>query len=132
VEQSKIKSFLLTNTFKRNTLAIKMKKTLIIAVILLSGCSWSKSDIAWGVASTLATSADFYTTSEFLENPNNYELNPILGKHPSNSEIFMVLATGQVITLIIAHLFPTLRPYILGGKTAISGGWAIHNSRLED
>ena len=62
-------------------LAIKMKKTLIIAVILLSGCSWSKSDIAWGVASTLATGADFYTTSEFLENQNNYEMNPILGKH---------------------------------------------------
>ena len=108
-----------------------MKKTLIIAVILLSGCSWSKSDIAWGVASTLATGADFYTTSEFLETPNNYELNPILGKHPSNSEIFIVLATGQVIALTISHFYPKLRPYILGGKTAISCGWAIHNSQLD-
>ena len=109
-----------------------MKKyTPIILIILLSGCSWSKSDIAWGVASTLATGADFYTTSEFLENPNNYEMNPILGKHPSNSEVFMVLATSQIIVLTIAHFCPTLRPYILGGKTAISGGWAIYNSRLE-
>ena len=109
----------------------KMKKTLIIVVVLISGCSWSKSDIAWGVASTLATGADFYTTSKMLENPNNYEMNPILGKHPSNSEVFMVLATSQIIVLTIAHFCPTLRPYILGGKTAISGGWAIYNSRLE-
>ena len=121
----------MTSTFKESMLAINMKKTLIIAVILLSGCSWSKSDIAWGVASTLATGADFYTTSEFLENPNNYEMNPILGKHPSNSEVFMVLATSQIIVLTIAHFCPTLRPYILGGKTAISGGWAIHNSQLD-
>ena len=108
-----------------------MKKILIICVIFISGCSWSKSDIAWGVASTLATGADFYTTSQMLENPTNHEMNPILGEHPSNSEIFMVLATGQIIVLTIAHFYPTLRPYILGGKTAISGGWAIHNSRLE-
>ena len=109
-----------------------MKKyTPIILIILFSGCSWSKSEISWGVASTLATGADFYTTSEMLENPNNYEMNPILGKHPSNSEIFMVLATGQVITLTIAHFFPKLRPYILGGKTAINCEWAIHNSQLE-
>ena len=110
----------------------KMKKTLIIAVILISGCSWSKSDIAWGLASTLATAADGYITSEFLENPNNHEMNQILGKHPSNSEVFMVLATSQIIVLTIAHFYPKLRPYILGVKTAISGGWAIHNSQLED
>ena len=120
----------MTNIKIKYTLAIKMKKTLIIAVVLLSGCSWSKSDIAWGVASTLATGADFYTTSEFLENPNNYELNPILGKHPSSSEVFMVLATGQVITLTLAHFFPKLRPYLLGGKTAINTGFAIHNTQL--
>ena len=108
-----------------------MKKILIIVVILLSGCSWSKSDIAWGVASTLATGADIYTTSEMLDNPNNCETNIILGKHPSNSEIVIVLATGQVIALTIAHFFPKLRPYLLGAKTALNGGWAIHNSRLE-
>ena len=108
-----------------------MKKIFIIAVIFLSGCSWSKSDISWGLASTLATAADGYTTSQMLENQAIHEMNPILGGHPSNSEIFMVLATGQIIVLTIAHFYPTLRPYILGGKTAISGGWAIHNSRLE-
>ena len=108
-----------------------MKKTLIIFVIFISGCSWSKSDIAWGVASTLATGADVYTTSQFLENPSNYEMNPILGKHPSNSEVFVVLATSQIIVLTIAHFYPKLRPYILSGKTAINTSFAIHNSRLE-
>ena len=109
-----------------------MKKTLIIAVVLISGCSWSKSDIAWGLASTLATAADGYTTSEFLENPNNYEMNPILGERPSNSEIFISCAISQTLFLTIAHFFPKLRPYILGGKTAINTGLAIHNSQLED
>jgi hypothetical protein len=108
-----------------------MKTLLFISLIFLTGCSWSKSDIAWGVASTIATAADGYTTSEFLENPSNYEMNPILGEHPSNSEIFMVLATGQVIVLTIAHFFPKLRPWILPGKTVVNTGFAIHNSRLE-
>jgi hypothetical protein len=107
-----------------------MKNLLLILIILLTGCSWSKSDIAWGVASTLATGADFYTTSEFLENPSNYEMNPILGKHPSNSEVFMVLATSQIIVLTIAHFYPKLRPYLLSAKTAWNGGLAIHNSKL--
>ena len=108
-----------------------MKKTLIIFIIFISGCSWSKSDIAWGVAATLATGADFYTTSEFLESPSNYEMNPILGKHPSNSEIFMALATSQIIVLTLVHFYPKLRPYILPAKSVWNGGLAINNSRLD-
>ena len=109
-----------------------MKTAILILIILiiLTGCSWSKTDIAWGVASTLATGADFYTTSEFLENPNNHETYPLLDEHPSNSEVFIALATGQIITLTIAHFFPKLRPYLLGAKTVLNGGCAIHNSRL--
>ena len=109
-----------------------MKKTLIIAVILISGCSWSKSDIAWGVAATLATGADFYTTSEGLENPNNTEQHPALKERPSNSEVAMLTVSTLGISLALAHIFPKLRPWLLGAKTVISTGAAIHNSRLED
>ena len=108
-----------------------MKRLIVIAVILTSGCSWSKFDTALGVTSTVATAADIYTTTQLLNNPGNYELNPILGKHPSDTKVIMVLATSQVITLVIAHFFPTIRPWLLGGKTVINTGWAIHNLQLD-
>lgn len=104
---------------------------IIVTLVMLSGCSWSKVDIGLGIASTVATAADFYTTSEFLDNPNNHETNPILGEHPSNSEIFMVLATGQIAALILAYFCPKLRPYILGAKTTINAGWAVSNYQLD-
>ena len=109
-----------------------MKKyTPIILIILLSGCGWSKSDIAWGVASTLATGADFYTTSEALENPNNTERHIALKKRPSNSEVAILTVSTLGISLALAHIFPKLRPWLLGAKTVISTGAAINNSRLE-
>ena len=103
----------------------------LIFIVMLAGCSWSRGDIMWGAASTAATVADGYTTSQFLDNPANRELNPILGEHPSNGEIFIVLATGQVITLTLAHFFPKLRPWILPGKTIINTSFAIHNYQLD-
>jgi len=103
----------------------------LIFVVLLTGCSWSKGDIMWGVASTVATAADGYTTIRFLNNPDNYEMNPGLGRHPSDEQVILMLATTQGISLALAHFFPKLRPWLLGGKTIVNTSFAIHNYQLD-
>jgi len=106
--------------------------SLLLVMCMCTGCaSWSAWDKTLGVTSTLATAADAYTTCRMLNNPNNYEVNPILGKHPSNVEVITTLAAGQAFVLMIAHLVPSWRKYILGGKTVLNGSLAIHNTTLD-
>ena len=105
--------------------------TILLCLIFLSSCSWSKGEIAWGIASTLATGADTYTTTRFLDNPDNYEMNPMLGKHPSDTEVITYMVTSQLLVLMVAHIFPEWRTWILGSKTAVNTGFAINNTQLD-
>lgn len=103
-----------------------------VILLLISGCAtWTPQDKILGVASCVAAAADTYTTIQFLDNPDNYERNPMLGKHPSDTEVIIYMAMSQIITLIIADIFIEWRSWILGGKTALNTGWAINNRRLE-
>jgi len=98
----------------------------------VSGCAgWTTLDKTLAVSSTLATAADIYTTTRMLNNPSNYEMNPMLGKHPSDSKVIVYLGLTQVLTLIFTNLTPKARPYILGGKTLLNGSLAISNTRLD-
>jgi len=107
-------------------------KYILIMIIFLSGCAWSKVDIGWGIASTVATAGDAYSTTQALKNPDNYEgYSLIMSKHPSNSEVYLFMGISQIATLIVAHLVPSWRPWLLGGKTVINTGCWINNERLE-
>jgi len=102
---------------------------------LLMGCghsrAWTKTERVMLGASWLAAGADFYTTEKALDNPNNHECNPLMGKHPSDTELVMVMLTGQVGVTVLAHIFPKWRKWLLGGKTAVNTGCAVHNSQLD-
>ena len=105
---------------------------VMMITLSVSGCAgWTPLHKTLAITSTLATAADAYTTTRFLDNPNNYEMNPVLGKHPSNAEVVSYLAFTQLVTLGIAHLWPEARPWILGGKTLINGSLALHNTTLD-
>lgn len=106
-------------------------KIIPILLIILTGCSWSKSEIRWGIASTIAAGADAYTTIKMLDNPRNHECNPLLGKHPSDMKVIMYIITSHTIALTIIHFIPKYRKWLLGGKTTINLGCAIHNTRLD-
>jgi len=109
-----------------------MKHTItLILLIILAGCSWSKSEVRWGISSCIATGADIYTTTQMLNNPDNYERNPIMGRHPSDTTVISYMITSQTLVLTIAHFMPEWRKWILGSKTAINLGWAINNTRLD-
>ena len=73
--------------------------------------SEEKSMLVWG---GLGAAADIYTTLGFLNNPNNYETNPILGEHPEPLTVIIYLATEYIIAVITAHLWPDLTLPIIG------------------
>jgi len=107
-------------------------RLLFIAILLLSGCaSWTPQERILGGVSCLAAAADGYTTIRFLDNPNNWEMNPILGKHPSDTEVITYMMASQLAVLIIAHFCPKYRSWLLGGKTTVNLGFAIHNTTLD-
>lgn len=112
--------------------------SLILIVISLIGCStlperkpWTKWDKALGAFYLAGHTADAVSTERALDNPNNYELNPILGKHPSDTEIAVYMAGTSILVLIVADRVPKLRKPLLLIGGALGAGLAIHNSRLD-
>ena len=91
---------------------------------------WTDGEKALLFWSTVATLADGYTTCRMLDDPDNWERNPILGKHPDNEQVVIYLSISQIVTVIIAHFWPDMRKYLLGGKACIDTGCAINNYNL--
>lgn len=116
-----------------------MKKVgvLVIGLLTCASCAyynpkpWTQEEkvaLGW---SCLASAADMYTTTRFLDNEENWEINPILGKHPSDTEVYLVLGLSQVLTVVTAHCFPDLRVPLICGKAAVNTAFAMHNTTLE-
>lgn len=114
-----------------------MIKYIILILLLLTSCAHNK-DLGWSnidktllATSVLATAADAYTTINMLENPNNYEVNPLMGKHPSNSQVIITMAITEILFIIVVHYFKDYRKFILGSKIVVNTGCALHNKGLE-
>jgi hypothetical protein len=65
-----------------------------------------------------------------LDDPDNWEMNPMLGRHPDNEQVVIYLSFSQIVTVIIAHFWPDMRKYLLTGKACINTGCAINNYNL--
>ena len=106
---------------------------LLAAFFMSIGCAgWTQGEKVLLAASILAAGADAYTTCNALDNPDNYEVNPMLGEHPSREQVVIYLGFTQAVTILLAHFIPSWRPWLLGLKTGLNTTCAIHNSRLED
>ena len=107
---------------------------LIIIAMLLVGCAtrpWTIEEKVLLGASCLAMAADTYTTTRFLDNENNWEVNPILGRHPSDTKVITYMISSQAVAIILAHYFPKYRSWILGVKTGLNTVGAVNNSTLD-
>ena len=105
-----------------------MKPLTIIISILLCGCAgWTPADKALLTASIVASYADYKTTSDLLDR-GGHENNPCMGTHPSKGKLAVFFISSEVLTIAFAHYFPKYRKVLLGGKTAVNGYCAIHNS----
>ena len=105
---------------------------LLVVFLLLTGCAgWSRTEKALLAVSILAASADAYTTCRMLDNPDNWEVNPVLGDHASDEAVISYMVFTEAVTVLLAHFVPALRPYLLGGKALANTAGALNNKTLE-
>ena len=116
-------------------------KWFILSIILLTSCStldvnhkkWSKWDKVCGAYYLGGHGFDMASTEAMLDEGNK-ELNPILGKHPSDGEVMAYGVATTLLVVVIADqagkISTKLRKAILliGGSLGIYCG--IHNSNL--
>jgi len=111
-------------------------KFLILLLIFLTSCAsveWSRADKACGVFYLGGHTMDMVSTEDMLDR-GHYEMNPILGKHPSDTEVMAYGIATTCIVLIVADQVgkysTKLRKAILlvGGAAGYSLG--IHNFGL--
>ena len=103
---------------------------------------WTEGEKTVLVWSCLAVVADMYTTCRGLDNPYNYEINPYLGRHPSDSRVIITLSLSHLALLAISHWVPEItlpivgkintRYSILGTKATANTVFAIHNTATFD
>ena len=119
-----------------NGLNIKAFFKILIIVFFISTNAnaeprpWTKEEKILLFWSSMASVADMYTTCNALSDPDNWEINPMLGRHPGNGQVIIYMSFSQIVTVIIAHFWPDMRKRILTGKATINTVFAIHNDNL--
>ena len=80
---------------------------LLVGFFISNGCCtprpWTLDEKILLGASCVAAAADAYTTTRALDNPNNWEINPVIGKRPSDSKVVITLGVSQILTIVLAH-----------------------------
>ena len=121
---------------------MKVEKILIPILLLtfLTGCvslrpnprPWTKGEKTAAGFYLVAHSLDAYTTEKILDHPYYWELNPILGRHPSDGKIIFYFSITAIVTLLIGHLYPKTRVPLFMGYGGINAGCVLHNKRVLD
>jgi hypothetical protein len=94
-------------------------KKLLIIILMLQGCAWSKTDRALFASYALTHTVDMVQTREILNNDNYTELNPIMeDMTPNQSTAFMLAGLGLVY--LLADNIPKYRTWIIAVPLALS------------
>ena len=99
----------------------------LISCFGVFGCSWSKADVTRHAALTGLMAIDMAQTLRIADNPDRWhEHNPILGDHPSRSDVCIYFAASYaMVTAAAAALDPPHRAwlqYLVIGVQAASVG----------
>ena len=113
-----------------------MRKLIIILSICIVFCScasprpWPKEEKVAAGYFCLAHAADYYTTNRMLNDPANWEENPILGEHPSDSTVTVYFSLTAIGALIVGHYWPDVRQPLFLGYGTLNASLAAHNTTL--
>lgn len=122
---------------------MKILTLMVIVALLFSSCAhipdafkpdlhprpWTKEEKILLAVSIVAAGADYYTTERFLDRGHE-EMNPFIGKRPTDTELTIKVWGSYLIFLLIAHHCPKLRPYLLGSQAFVNACFAAHNSTV--
>lgn len=110
---------------------MKLLVVLFCFVALLTGCftNWTKADVYRQATWTALHGADWLQTRYIAQHPEQYkEYNPILGSHPSVTEVDLYMGGWMVLHPIITDILPPeyrkYWQYITIGEKAF---WVGHN-----
>lgn len=91
-----------------------MRKSIISFVLLWTTCVahaqdvWTTKDTLAQVAVTTTLLMDWHQTRQIAAQPNKYyEMNPVLGSHPSTDKVNAYFAGAIVGSAIVAYLLPS-------------------------
>jgi hypothetical protein len=112
---------------------------LVVLLLITTGCTsivphprpWTKQEKQAAMFFLAAHTANAYTTELHQDQRSlYYESNPILGKHPSDSETNAYFSVTGLGTLLIAHLYPELRERIFWNYFNVNTSLALHDYRM--
>jgi len=92
-----------------------MKRICIIILFLIiwfpspshSFDEWTKEDIITEAAYLSLKAVDWRQTRHIAKNPDRfYEMNPVLGRHPSTGEVDLYFLTTAIFHVGITHILP--------------------------
>lgn len=116
-----------------------MKRIIcIICLMLIGGCSlvphprpWTKREKLAATFFIAAHTANAISTEAHQNQPDlYYETNPIMGRHPSDTEIVMYFSITGIGALLIAHFYPELREPLLIGYGSINTYLTIKDYKM--
>ena len=90
-----------------------MKRSISIAIIILlfsmPACAdeWTKKDTAFQASLLVLKGIDWLQTKEIARNPHYYEVNPILGKYPSQNRVDLYFACSAIGHTVVAYYLPS-------------------------
>lgn len=85
-----------------------MRLVFILFLLFSSTASanWSGGDTSRQAVFTVLQAADWAQTREIVKDDSRYELNPILGKYPSNTEVDIYFAATTVGHYLVSRALP--------------------------
>jgi hypothetical protein len=114
-----------------------MKIILLLAVLMMfSGCAhcnggWSTLDTSLEAGSQALMFVDYKQTLHIADNPNLYEQNPVLGKHPSDSKVNLYYAIWAPLHAAVScMLAPRYRTMWQSGTIGVEGVVVLDNGNL--
>jgi len=119
---------------------LKKFTLFLIFLFFFSSCAtlkpnpkpWTKPEKIAAGYFILGHIADALTTERALDDSNIDEINPILGKRPSDSKITIYFSLTGIAALTISHFYPKLRIPLLSLYGTVNFGNTIHNKRTID
>ena len=93
------------------------------------GAKWNKREVILEATWQAIHVLDWGTTLDLQRQPDRYyEINPLLGRHPSRDAVNAYMAGGAIFHLGVTHILPpSCRPYWQGITIGISSVCVINN-----
>jgi hypothetical protein len=113
-----------------------MKRIIVLLIILMllpnnliAADEWSTRDKSLEATWQVLHFIDWRQTRTIAKNPDDCrEMNPILGEHPSTTEVDIYMITGAILHPIVTHFLPEkYRPWWLGISIGMSGACVVNN-----